>query len=182
MSASLLVGGFQHVGEAVAQCHADAILTVFPLPRSDISLYLLQQSSSLCKISAIEVDMKHRILRPFLLQGIDGQPTEQLLPSTEITFESGDKQALPETARTAEEINASFRYQPIDERSLVHVHITTVDDLLKLLYSDRVFHNHFSLLLNENANLRYFIQKINDFYFFVVCFLGLSKLPVFLLV
>ena len=140
------MGGFQHVGESVAQCHADAILTVFPLPRSDISLYLLQQSSALREISAVEIDMKHRILRPFLLQGIDGQPTEQLLPPTEITFEGGDEQALPKTARTAEELYLSFRHQPIDKGSLVHVHIAIIDDAGKILYSDRVFHRFRSLM------------------------------------
>ena len=102
--------------------------------------------------------MKHRILRPFLLQRIDGQPTEQLLPPTEITFEGGDEQALPKTARTAEELNASFRYQPIDERSLVHVHITTVDDLLKLLYSDRVFHRFRSFMDSFCKDNDYFIS------------------------
>jgi hypothetical protein len=158
MSASLLVGGFQHVGEAVAQCHADAILTVFPLPRSDISLYLLQQSSALRKISAIEIDMKHRILRPFLLQGIDGQPTEQLLPPTEITFESGDEQALPETAWTAEKVYLSFRHQPIDKCCLVYIHIAIFDDPCKILYSDRVFHRFRSLMDSFCKDNDYFIS------------------------
>ena len=67
--------------------------------------YFLLQGSRLGEVVPVEVDVEHRMLRPFRLQLFHGQPLEQVFLSLEIAFEGGHQQALAETAGTAEEID-----------------------------------------------------------------------------
>ena len=49
--------------------------------------------------------MEHRIFCPFLLELVDGKPSEEVLPTLEIVFECGDKQALAESPRATQELD-----------------------------------------------------------------------------
>ena len=64
-----------------------------------------------------------------------------MLSSLEIGFKRRDKQTLTESARTAEEVNLSCRYQTVDKFGLIYINIIIFDDAFKILYADRVFHN-----------------------------------------
>ena len=85
--------------------------------------------------------MEHRMLRPFLFQGVDSQPLEQLLLPLIISLQGRNEQALPEPTRTAKEIDFPFRHQSVNKSSLIYINITIINDAFKILYANWVFHN-----------------------------------------
>ena len=88
----------------------------------------------------VEVNMEHRILRPLTLKFLDGQSLEQFLLTQKVALQRGEKQTLPETSRTAKEIDFSLCGKTMDERGLVYIEITVRNDFTERLYADRVFH------------------------------------------
>ena len=54
-------------------------------------------------LAEAHIEMKHRITRPFLLQFLDSQALEQLLPALKVAAERGGQQGLTEATRTAQE-------------------------------------------------------------------------------
>ena len=89
----------------------------------------------------IEINVKHRILLPFLLQFADSQPFEQLFPPLEVGFQRSDKQALAKSAGTAEEVVLAVVCQLVHQRGFINREVSLIDDVRECLYADGVFHN-----------------------------------------
>lgn len=83
--------------------------------------------------------MKYRILLPFLLQLFDGKPLEQVLLSPEITFQGRYQQGLSESTRTTQNIDFAVLYKMVYQLGLVNIDKAIRDELLKTLYSYRIF-------------------------------------------
>ena len=90
--------------------------------------------------------MQYRVSPPIFLQLLDGQSGKEFFLPLEIGFQSRQQQALPETARTAQEIVTSTFCQSVDESSLVYIKITVSQNLLEVLDADRV-----NLLAHDNG-------------------------------
>ena len=60
------------------------------------------------------------------LQTFHGQPTKKVFLPLEVGLECGDKQALAEPARTAEEIDPVGMCQSINQLGLVYIHTIIV--------------------------------------------------------
>ena len=88
----------------------------------------------------VEVNMEHRILRPLTLKFLDGQSLEQFLLTQKVALQRGEKQTLPETSRTAKEIDFSLCGKTMDKGGLVYIEITVRNDFAERLYADGVFH------------------------------------------
>ena len=88
--------------------------------------------------------MQDRIPFPLFFEFRYGQPVEQLFLALEIRFKGADKQAFPEPARAAQEIITASRDKSVYQRSLVNVEVSSVTELLEILYSYRIklSHNH----------------------------------------
>ena len=84
--------------------------------------------------------MEHRILRPLTLKFLDGQSLEQFLLTQKVALQRGEKQTLPETSRTAKEIDFSLCGKTMDKGGLVYIEITVRNDFTERLYADGVFH------------------------------------------
>ena len=84
--------------------------------------------------------MEHWIAFPILFQPFNRQPLEQLLLAFEVVFKRGNQQALSETSRAAQEVNAPLFHHTINQGGLVYINITSPYYLSKILYSYRVFH------------------------------------------
>ena len=67
------------------------------------------------------VEMKNRMLRPFLLHLARFQPLEKILPTLEIAMESRRQQRLAEPARSAQENVLVLICDAIDIPRLVNV-------------------------------------------------------------
>ena len=87
-----------------------------------------------------QVKMQYRICSPFSLQLFQCQPAEKVFPSAHICFNGGHEQAFPEAPRAAQEVIFARRNKPVYQFSLVHIDITSVSEVLKILDSDRVQH------------------------------------------
>ena len=59
-----------------------------------------------------------------------GQPFAQLPPALEDRLQRGDRQGLPETAGTGEEIHVRPRHEAIQVCGLVHVHVAPSPEIL----------------------------------------------------
>ena len=143
---ALLVCRFQHILKTAT----DILTIVIPsinilLIGQELFQYQFQHTRT-GKIRSIEVDMKYRIFRPFLFQGINGQSLEKLIFPLKVIFQGRNKQTLTKTARAAKEVNLSLRNQPMNKSGLVYIYITTVDDTGEILYSNGIFHNRFIFL------------------------------------
>ena len=78
-------------------------------------------------LAEAHIEMKHRITLPFLLQLLDSQALEQLLPALKVAAERGGQQGLTEATRTAQEdITRRSMRHTVHQLSLVHVHIITL--------------------------------------------------------
>ena len=129
---------FQHIGEPVSQKRSRRALPIFDFPFSHIIFQSLFQSTGGLKIHPVEIDMKHRIRKPFCLQFLDGQTFKKLLPALEIAFNRGHQQTLAEPPRTAKGVNFS-RFDQLEYQSgLVNIDALIFPYLLKCLYSKRV--------------------------------------------
>ena len=51
----------------------------------------------------------------------------------------------------------------MDNASLIDIYIASVDNAFKILYTDRVFYNHFGSLFIIDCNLRIFFGNTNGF-------------------
>ena len=87
-----------------------------------------------------KVKMEHRIDFPFLLQLFHGKSLKKVFPSQVITLQRGDKNAFSETSWSSQKINASLMSERIYQRRLIYIDISTLTELLKILYSYRIFH------------------------------------------
>ena len=87
--------------------------------------------------------MEDRVPFPLLFEEGDSQPVEELPLPLEVCLEGADEQALPEPSRTAEEIIAACRDQPVYEGGLVHIEVSFLAEFLEILYAYRIklFHN-----------------------------------------
>ena len=142
---------FQHVCEPSAGIGELFTAAVLRLPLRYTSLYYRIQGSRRSEITAVEVDVKHRILQPLLLQRADGQSLEEFLAPQKIVLQGGYQQALAEPPRSAQKIDFSFMRKPVYKVGLVHIGITVLADLFEALNSYRVFHH--------SAVLHYSFQK-----------------------
>ena len=140
-SAVFLVGLCQNINKSVPQGRLYRVFSIFRFPRRYSAFYLLRQYPRWGEIIPIEVEMKYRIFQPVLFQVLHGQSLEQLFFTQEVVLKGRHQQALSEAARTAEEINSSFRHETMDECGLVYIDKITCDNLLEVLYSNRVFHD-----------------------------------------
>ena len=77
------------------------------------------------------------------------QATEQLPAAQVVVLQRGDQKALAETTRTAQEINAPFVRQTVNQSGLVHINVTVLNNALKTLDAYRIFHD-FLLYLDIN--------------------------------
>ena len=136
-----LMRPMKHIGKASTYVMKIGCTPIFLLPTADNTFQNVIQFPRLQKVRSVEVNVKHRIFRPFRLKRINGKPSEKLFPPTEITLQRRQKQTFSEASRTAEEISLSFRHQPINQLRLVHVNIVVFPEMFKALYSDRVLHN-----------------------------------------
>ena len=86
--------------------------------------------------------MKHRIFLPLRLKTIDSKSLEKILTPLEIVFKCGYKQALSESPRATQKVDMSLVGKFLHQVCLIHIHISVLDNLLEILYSYRVLHNH----------------------------------------
>ena len=73
-------------------------------------------------------------------QSVDFQSGKQIFASLEITGKGTYQQAFAKTAWTAQEISLALCYQVVNQTGLIHIYIAIFTDLVKTLYSNRVFH------------------------------------------
>ena len=52
----------------------------------------------------------------------------------------------------------------MDNASLIDIYIASVDNAFKILYADRVFHNHFVSLFILDCKLTYFLWEIQTYH------------------
>ena len=140
-TASTKMGLAEDVCKTATQVCIGRDFPIHPLPFCHIILQPSFQCLFLHEHRPVEVHVKHRIFRPFLLQFLQGKPLEQVLPSLEISLQRGHQQALAKTAGTAEEINLPLRHQLMQQRGLVHIHKTVFTKLCKTLYTYRIFYH-----------------------------------------
>ena len=84
--------------------------------------------------------MEYRIFRPLLFELVDGKSLEEVLPSLEIVFECGDKQALSEPPWATQKVDMPLVGEFIHQVGLIDIQISVFDNLLEILYSYRVLH------------------------------------------
>ena len=84
--------------------------------------------------------MEHGVLVPVLFKAVDGESLEQVSPAQEIVFQGREQQALAEPAGTAQEVDMSFVGEFIHQLRLIDIDISILDNLLEILYSNRVLH------------------------------------------
>ena len=66
------------------------------------------------------------------------QPFEELAASFEVSLECGKQKALPEPARTAQELEFAIPQQRLDIRRLIHIYIALLDEFREGGHSDGV--------------------------------------------
>lgn len=83
-----------------------------------------------------QAEVQHGILRPLLLQLLDGKPLEEVFPTLEIALESGHQQRLAEPPGAAqEEVRAIGMRHLVDVSRLVDIELILLTDTFKRLYS-----------------------------------------------
>ena len=88
------------------------------------------------------VEMKDRMLRPFLLHLARFQPLEKFLSALEIAMESRRQQRLSEPARSAQKNVLILIGNLINISGFVDIQIITLNDFVKCLYPNRESSNH----------------------------------------
>ena len=91
----------EHMGKALSHRVGTRCYAVFILIGGHERLQPLGKLLWIREIGSIEVDMKHRIGQPLLLQLLDGESMEELLAPQEIVLQGRDQKALAETPGTA---------------------------------------------------------------------------------
>ena len=89
----------------------------------------------------VQVEVKHGIASPVLLQLFHCQSFEQFLFSEEICLHGANEQTLAKTAGTAEEIVSYAFCQFINQPCLVDVQTSLLAYLLEILYANWIKHN-----------------------------------------
>lgn len=143
------MGGFQQILEPVARRFTVRVLPVKGFLVCQEFFYSGFQCPFSRKAVPTKRQMKHRILRPLLFHGIDGEALEQVFSPLEVVLQGRDQQAFTEAARTAEEIHLPFRGHTVYQGGLIHIDITIPDDAFKVLYSYRIFHTASILQRNK---------------------------------
>ena len=82
-----LVSLGEHMGEAVAERGQPFVLPIGSLPHGNPAFEHLVQLTGTGKDTSVEVNVEHRIFRPFLLQTLDCQSLEEVFPPLEIILE-----------------------------------------------------------------------------------------------
>ena len=113
-------------------------VTGFPI--GHVILQPFFQHTCLGEVGAVEVHMKYGIYIPVLFQLVYLQSLEQFLVPQKIVLQGGHQQTFPEASRAAQEIDASFLGQLVNQVCFVNIDISVFDDAVKALYSDRVLH------------------------------------------
>ena len=138
----LLMGGFEHSLKTSSQVQPVWFRsqTVVGFPACHIAVQTFLQCVRFCEVTAIEVQMKHRINVPCLFHAFYLQPLEQFLTAKIIVLQRRDKQALAETAGTAQEVDAALVRQAVYQVGLVHVDVTVFDNAVETLNANGIFH------------------------------------------
>ena len=91
-------------------------------------------------LGTAEVEMKHRMLHPFLLVFGNGQSLEKLLSSLEIGLKGRGKERLSESSWTTQKDIRHLLFPEIhDELGLVYIEITVLANLRESLNSYGIF-------------------------------------------
>ncbi len=133
----LLVRVLQQIGKAVTQQTLVALAILF-FSFFDKIVQGQMKRSGIDKLLSVEVNLKHRIFRPVLLQLFHLQSLKEVLTALEIILQGRDKQRLTETAGTAEEIDSLTACQLIDQAGLVNVYHIAINNFGKVLDADGI--------------------------------------------
>ena len=130
--------------ESVVYCLVGLYFSIFRLQYKQLTVYQPYEIFRTVEFLGVEVKMDDRILFPSLFEFRDSQSFEQLFLSLEIRFKSADQQTFSEPARAAQEIITASRDKSVYQRSLVDIEVSSVTELLEILYSYRIklSHNH----------------------------------------
>ena len=121
----------------IARISREAIL-FFPILHVGIEHILKCVANG--EVVAVEVDMKHRIRIPVLLQRVDGKSAEQLLLALEVILKRRHKEALSESTWSTEKVNLTFCDKTVYQCGFVHIYISVFYNSLEVLNTDRKFH------------------------------------------
>ena len=138
----------EHRAEALAE-RLSLRASVPPLALCHIVLQHLVEHMGLCKVFTAEREVEHGMLVPLLFQRFNGQAPEQFLVAQKIVFQRGEKEALAEAARTAQEIDSAVGREVVNQCRLVHVHVAVLTQPVEALYADGVFHDAANQLESE---------------------------------
>ncbi len=127
----------QQIGKAVTQQALVALAILF-FSFFDKIVQGQMKRSGIDELLSVEVNLKHWILRPVLLQFLHLQSLEEVSAALEVILERGDEQRLAEAAGTAEEVDTLHAGQLIDERSLVNIDKAVLNDARKVLDADGI--------------------------------------------
>ena len=126
--------------EAFLNSSITIVTAIFVFPQLKMLTKFFQQCLFVHIVPTIQVHVKNRILRPLLLQPLQGQPLEQIFLTREISLQGRDQKALAETTGTAEEIITSLIDKFVNKCCLVYIHIAVVTEAFKILYTYWIFH------------------------------------------
>ena len=102
---------------------------------------LVEQCLSPVIILSVQVQMQHGVMFLFLrLQAVDGETLEQFAVTAEVMLHGGDKKALAEPSRTAQEIIGVFIYKPMYIFCLVNIQKSVSPDFTEILVPYRIFY------------------------------------------
>ena len=170
--AGKFVRSFYHVCKTLFGTAVTTLCSVFLLPLLQMLVEHGKQIGCRLILPGVQVQMKHGIFHPFRLQLLNGKPTEQIFPSLKIGFESGKKQTLAETARTAQEIRHRSRSELINHLCLIHIKITILTQFLKSLHTNRQFTHHIHPIsfFRSSMQIYVFISRIREECYFLCRF------------
>ena len=164
-AACLGVGSTQNLNKAVAV--AQLVLTyrhvikMFPFRQTEVEFLL--KFARICEVSAVEVNMEHRINVPLLLHAVDGKTLEKILAAKVVVLQRRHKQTLSEAARTAQEVDSALMSEVVNHVRLVYINVAVFYNPVEALYSYWIFHFcvfPFYVWLTYTAEVRPFIMQI----------------------
>ena len=141
MPARLFMGFLQYLDETqtgIQLLVRDYAILLLPSRQVKINHFLQFPESG--KVNTVKVNMEHRVFQPVLFQAVYLQTLEQVLVPQEIMLQRRNQKAFSKTPGASQKINLSFRHKGINQVRLVHINVTTINNLVKTLDAYRVFH------------------------------------------